>query len=88
MAKKLKVFHHLSRLSTNNLFTLSQLKEIAMNEMWWTLGKILNGAWFYDNIGDLANWSFIALGFFGFGYWMRWQSKFNKQAAENPDQLK
>ena len=59
-----------------------------MNEFWWTLGKILNGAWFYDNIGDYANWSFIILGFFGFGYWMSWQAKFNKKAEENPNQIK
>lgn len=57
-------------------------------DAWFTIGDILNGAWFYDNIGDLANWSFIALGFFGFFYWMRWQKKFNDQAANNPNQLK
>lgn len=59
-----------------------------MNNFWWTLGKILNGAWFYDNVGDILNWSFIILGFIGFGYWMNWQRKFNQQAAENPNQLK
>ena len=59
-----------------------------MNEFWYTLGDILNGAWFYDNIGDIANWSFIALGGFGFIYWMNWQAKFNKQAEENPNQIK
>jgi len=59
-----------------------------MNEFWYTLGDILNGAWFYDNIGDIANWSFVALGSIGFLYWMRWQAKFNKQAEENPNQIK
>ncbi len=59
-----------------------------MNGFWYTLGDILNGAWFYDNIGDIANWSFIILGAFGFLYWMRWQAKFNKQAEENPNQIK
>ncbi len=59
-----------------------------MNEFWYTLGDILNGAWFYDNIGDIANWSFIILGGIGFLYWMRWQAKFNKRAEENPNQIK
>jgi hypothetical protein len=59
-----------------------------MNNFWYTLGDILNGAWFYDNIGDIANWSFIALGSFGFIYWMMWQKKFNAQAESNPNQIK
>ena len=59
-----------------------------MNNFWWSLGDLLNGAWCYDNIGDFLNWTFIFVGFFGFGYWMNWQRKFNKQAAENPNQLK
>jgi len=59
-----------------------------MNEFWYTLGDILNGAWFYDNIGDIFNWSVIALGFIGFGYWMNWQAKFNKRAEDNPNQIK
>lgn len=59
-----------------------------MNSFWYTLGKILNGAWFYDNIGDWANWTFIFLGFFGMLYWLRWQKKFNDQAANDPNQIK
>lgn len=59
-----------------------------MNNFWYTLGDILNGAWFYDNIGDIFNWSCIALGFFGFGYWMMWQKRFNDRAAKDPNQIK
>jgi hypothetical protein len=59
-----------------------------MNAFWHILGKILNGAWFYDNIGDIANWTFIVLGFVGFAFWMNWQRKFNKRAEENPNQIK
>lgn len=59
-----------------------------MNGFWHTLGRILNGAWFYDNIGDIFNWSCIVLGFIGFGYWMYVQNKFNKQAEQNPNQIK
>jgi hypothetical protein len=57
-------------------------------EIWKTLGGILNGAWFYDNIGQIFNYSCIVLGFFGFIYWMRWQKKFNDQAEKDPNQLK
>lgn len=59
-----------------------------MNDFFWGLGRLLNGAWFYDNIGDIANYSFIVLGFFGFGYWMNWQRKFNDKAAKDPNQIK
>lgn len=59
-----------------------------MNTFWWTLGKILNGAWFYDNIGDIFNYSVIVLGFFGLFYWLNWQNKFNKQAEKDPNQIK
>ncbi|TSJ39940.1 hypothetical protein [Fluviicola chungangensis] len=59
-----------------------------MNSFWWTLGKILNGAWFYDNIGDIANWTFIILGAFGMLYWLNWQRKFNQQAENDPNQIK
>jgi len=59
-----------------------------MNNFWYTLGDLLNGAWFYDNVGDIANWSFIILGGIGFLYWMRWQARFNKRAEENPNQIK
>ncbi len=59
-----------------------------MNAFWHTLGNILNGAWVYDNIGDIFNWSCIVLGVIGFGYWMSVQNKFNKQAEQNPNQIK
>lgn len=59
-----------------------------MNNFWWALGDALNGAWFYDNIGDFANYTFIILGFFGFGYWMMTQKKLSDKAAKDPNQLK
>lgn len=59
-----------------------------MNKFWWALGDALNGGWFYDNIGDIANYSFIILGFFGFGYWMMTQKKLSDKAAKDPNQLK
>jgi hypothetical protein len=42
----------------------------------------------YDNIGNLFNYSLIVLGFFGLFYWLRYQKKFNDQAANDPNQLK
>ena len=57
-------------------------------DTWYAIGDILNGGWFYDNIGDIANWSFIVLGFFGFFYWMRIQKRLNDQAANDPNQIK
>ena len=42
----------------------------------------------YDNIGNLFNYSLIVLGFFGLFYWLRYQKKFNDQAANDPTQLK
>lgn len=43
---------------------------------------------FYDNVGNILNDAFLYLGFIGFFIWMNYQRKFNKQAAENPNQLK
>jgi hypothetical protein len=59
-----------------------------MNSFWWTLGKILNGAWFYDNIGDWANRLIILVGFVGLFFWLNKQRKFNAQAEKDPNQLK
>lgn len=61
---------------------------MSSTEVWWAIGNVLNGAWFYDNIGDIANYSFIILGFFGLFYWLRKQKMFNDQAANNPNQIK
>ena len=61
---------------------------MSSTDVWWKIGDALNGAWFYDNIGDIANWSFILLGAFGFVYWMLWQKKFNDRAANDPNQIK
>lgn len=59
-----------------------------MNEVWITIGKVLNGAWFYDNVGNIFNYIFIVVGAFGFIRWMMWQRNFNKKAEENPNQIK
>lgn len=43
---------------------------------------------FFDNVGDIFNWSLVVLGFVGLFYWLNYQRKFNDQAANDPNQLK
>lgn len=52
-----------------------------MNNFWYALGDLLNGAWFYDNIGNIFNYSCIVLGFFGLFYWLNIQKKLSDKAA-------
>jgi len=42
----------------------------------------------YENIGNIFNYSCIVLGFFGLFYWLRTQNKFDKEAENNPNQLR
>jgi hypothetical protein len=53
-----------------------------MNNFWYALGDLLNGAWFYDNIGNIFNYSCIVLGFFGLFYWLNVQKKLSDKAAK------
>ena len=57
-------------------------------DTWFAIGKALNWSFIYDNVGNLFNICLIVLGFFGFAYWMSWQAKFNKRAANDPNQIK
>lgn len=59
-----------------------------MNNFWHSLGDLLNGAWFYDHIGNIFNYSVIVLGFFGLFFWLRTQKKLSDKAAKDPNQLK
>jgi hypothetical protein len=43
---------------------------------------------FYDNIGNIFNYSCIVLGFVGLFYWLNLQNKFNKAAAGNSSKIK
>jgi hypothetical protein len=43
---------------------------------------------FYDNVGNVFNYSCIVLGFVGLFIWLNKQRKFNEQAKNNPNQLK
>lgn len=88
MKEKNDFFLNKSVVSINYLFTLRQSKREKMNQFFWTLGKILNGAWFYDNIGNIFNYACIVLGFFGLFYWLNLQKKFNARAENDPNQIK
>ncbi|MFN5148065.1 MAG: hypothetical protein ACK46O_11600 [Flavobacteriia bacterium] len=59
-----------------------------MNNFWYALGDLLNGAWFYDNVGNIFNYSLIVLGFVGLFYWLNTQKKLSDKAANDPNQLK
>lgn len=41
----------------------------------------------FQYIGDIANYSFIILGFIGLFYWLNLQKKFNAAAAKDPNKL-
>lgn len=41
-----------------------------------------------ESLQNMPNIAFIILGFVMLGYWLMLQSKYNKEAAANPDQLK
>ena len=50
--------------------------------------------WAFENTlepisdGDLVWWAVLIFGFVAFGYWMKRQVDYNKQAANDPNQLK
>lgn len=72
-------------------FVLSLKIEIMNSrEMWWSIGDGLQAflGMFYDNIGNIFNYSCIVLGFVGLFYWLNLQRKFNNEAANNPDTIK
>lgn len=42
---------------------------------------------FYDNVGNIFNYSCIVLGFVGLFYWLNLQRKFDNQAKNDPNKL-
>lgn len=42
---------------------------------------------FYDNVGNIFNYSCIVLGFVGLFYWLNLQRKFNAAAKNDPTKL-
>ena len=59
------------------------------SEAVWSFGNMLEGMLsLYDVIENNVNYLVIGFGFIGFIYWMVKQSKFNKEAESNSNQLK
>ena len=48
--------------------------------------------WFFENllepVGNTLNYTFVVLGFVGLFVWLKYQTKYNAEAAANPDQIK
>jgi hypothetical protein len=42
---------------------------------------------FYDNVGNIFNYSCIVLGFVGLFYWLNLQRKFDAAAKNDPNKL-
>ncbi len=60
------------------------------NVIFETIGDVLlwSTAVVFENVGNLFNNAVIVLGFIGLFYWLNLQRKFNKEAENNPDQIK
>lgn len=65
---------------------------MTLTEFFWGLGDALTCliSVLDENVGFTAvfNTSVVLLGFFGLFYWLRHQLKYNKQAKDNPNQIK
>jgi hypothetical protein len=60
-----------------------------MNALWYGIANFFQSIFgFYDIVGQVFNYSCIVLGFFGLFYWLNYQRKFNKEAENNPNQIK
>ena len=60
-----------------------------MNALWYGIANFFNFFFgFYDIVGNVFNYSFIVLGFICLFYWLNYQRKFNKEAENNPNQIK
>lgn len=42
----------------------------------------------FENVGNIFNYAVLILGFVGLFLWLYHQNKMNKQAANDPDQIK
>ena len=60
-----------------------------MNSVFYALDDMFQSFFvLYDKVGNLANYSFLLLGFVGFFIWMKYQKKYNDEAANDPNQIK
>ncbi len=59
--------------------------------IFWGIGDFLDWTFIIlqsDMIGNIFNYSMIVLGFIGLFFWLNKQAKFNKQAENDPNQIK
>lgn len=62
---------------------------MSSSTVFYAIGDLLQWTFqIFEHIGDLANYSFILLGFFGLFYWLIKQKKFNAIAANDPNKIK
>ncbi len=59
----------------------------------WLAFPLRDGlVWFFENVleklENLPNYAFIVFMFIGFATWLKFQGKYNKEAASNSNQLK
>jgi hypothetical protein len=60
-----------------------------MNALWYGIANFFQFIFgFYDIVGNVFNYSCIILGFVGLFYWLNYQRNFNKEAENNPNQIK
>ena len=60
-----------------------------MNALWYGLANFFQFIFgFYDIVGNVFNYSCNVLGFVGLFYWLNYQRNFNKEAENNPNQIK
>ena len=59
------------------------------NVIFYGIAKMLQGSFvFFEFFQNSINYFFIAIGFVGLFYWLNYQNKFNKEAENNPNQIK
>lgn len=65
---------------------------MTLTDLFWGIGDLFTTLLviFDENIGFTAIFNTVLVlgGFFGMFYWLRHQIKFNKEAKDNPNQLK
>jgi len=62
---------------------------MSSSDVIYTIGDLLTASFkFFEVVGNVFNYSLIALGFFGFFYWMNIQKKLNDKASQDSNQIK
>ncbi len=62
--------------------TYTELVEALGDGILWTTELL------FETVGNIFNYAVIVLGFVGLFIWLRLQTKYNKEAANDPTKLK